>query len=551
MDVFVKFLIGFLLLFTPFAFAGTEPWGFSVVQGVLIVAWSCALFSRKTLYKTTLFKPVFYTMSILIVLALVQVLFPQTTLQPVPFWHPVTLMRLYTLDHISLFITYLALAGLVMQFYPSQQEVKHLLEWSVICALLVALIAVSFPKGEYIFRLAGLRAGIGPFLNRNHASLYFALNALVALGLFFTKGLESGRNVFSSKQRHMFIVQQTSLAVIFVALVIATVMTRSRGGMLSLLTGLFAYSFLCVYAIPTQLKKRLKGFFITLAVLILTTGWIVTHTQEINAFAQRGTNASEETRKMLYRSAGYILKERPIWGIGIGAMPVVITSYVEWPVNGYIERLHNDWLEILLGVGYLGAVFILLGLIWFIGRALYLLKRLEIRKQLFFAALLSALVAMGIGSLFDFHFFIPANAVLFFVLLGAATAPTYAKKRVLRVHVKIWHRAVILLVLAAAFYVPLQKTLAWRNSLFGKGYKTQAKLMAYERALSQYPSPRYAFRLGAAYLQASKRASSIQEQEELRAKAYRLITDYLTKYPKEKALSRLYVYVRPRIGKEH
>ena len=141
--------------------------------------------------------------------SLLQALFPQTQLDPVSPFHPLTLMRLYTLEHTSLFVTYLAIAALVMQVFPSQQEIKHLLEWAVICALLVALVAVSLPKGEYIFRLAGLRGGIGPFLNRNHASLFFALNALAVLGLFFTKGLETARQVLSSKQRRSFWLQQT------------------------------------------------------------------------------------------------------------------------------------------------------------------------------------------------------------------------------------------------------------------------------------------------------------------------------------------------------
>lgn len=551
MDVLIKILIGFLLLFLPFAFAGTEPWGFTALQGIVLLAWGCLLFSRQTLYKTTLFKPVFYTMGVLLFFACLQVFFPQTLLDSVPAWHPITLVRLYTLDHISLFITYLAVAGLVGQLYPSQREVKHVLEWAVICSVLVALCAVSFPKGEYILKLAGLRGGIGPFLNRNHASMFFALNTLLALGLFFTKGLETHRNMLSSKQKQTFLLQQISLGLVVLSLGTATVMTRSRGGMLSLLVGLFTYSFLYAYAIPSQLKRRLKGVFFTLVALILTTGWIVTHTQEINAFAQRGTNASQDTRKMLYRSAFRILKEYPVWGIGVGSMPVIITSYVEWNVNSYIERLHNDWLEILLGVGYLGAVFLLLGVGWFIWRALWLLKRLETRKQLLFASLLSALVAMGIGSFFDFHFFIPANAFLFFVILGTATVPSYAKKHVHRIKLNGLKRGFILGILLVSLYVPTQKTIAWRVMNFGKGFKIEAKLAAYEKALNHYPSPRYALRLAIAYFNAAVRAKDLQDKQRFQTQARDLSMIYLRKYPREKELSQLYMRARPSVGKKN
>lgn len=544
MNVFIKILVGFLFLFTPFAFAATEPWAFSIVQVGVLLAWSLVLCSRSFLYHTTLLKPILYTIGVLIFLAFVQIFFAQTILAPISAWHPITLMRLYTCEHLSLLITYLGVVGLVLQLYPSQQEIKHLLEWMVICALLVSLCAVGLPRGEYIFKLTGFRGGVGPFLNRNHAGVYFAINTLLALGLFFTKGLEFRRSMLSSKQKQTFFLQQLSLAVIVLALGSSTVMTRSRGGMLSLLVGLFAYSFLYAYAIPKQLKRRLKGVFITLIALILTTGWITTHIEEINVFAQRGTHASEKTRRMMYRSAFRALKDYPVWGVGIGAMPVMITSYVEWNVPYYIERLHNDWLEILLGVGYLGAVFILFGLGWFVWRALYLLKRLETRKQLLFIALLSGLIAMSTGSTVDFHFFIPANALLFFALLGITASPSYSHGHVYRRSLGILHKIVILVIVGVSLYIPMQKTIAWRLALFGKGLKKEGKITAYQKALAHYPSPRYALKLGAAYYNASLYTSDLEEKHRLKLQAHQTATAYLRKYPREKELSRLYLKAR-------
>ena len=543
MNVFLKIIIGFLLFFTPFAFAGAEPWGFSVLQGGVVLCWVLFLFSHKRLIFSSVFKPVFFTLAFLIVLTLVQLCFSQTLLDPVP-WHPITLMPLYAWEHISLFATYLAVAALIPQLYKSQENVQNLLFWVILSSVAVALCFVCLPKGEYIYRLAGLRAGVGPFLNRNHASIFFVLGAIVTLGVFFNSQLQAGK-IVSRHQKTSFYMKQVCLFVVFGGLVAAAVMTRSRGGMLSLLMGIFCYAFLCVWAIPHQLRKRLKGFFLTLILLLLSAGWIYTHVEDINAFAQRGTGASEQTRKMMYRSANQILKQYPLWGIGVGAMPVVITSYVEWPVNKYIERLHNDWLEILLGVGYIGAMPILAGVLWFMFLALKRLKRLEVRKQFLFAALLSALVAMCIGSTVDFHFFIPANAYVFFLLLGCVCAATYAKHHVHEIELKVWLKLLILLVLCASVYVPTQKTRAWRCVVFGRGLKTQAKLAQYEQSVLYYPSPRYAVRLGNAYFNASLRAEAPEEKEALRQSAFDLSTTYLQRYPRDKALSYLYLRARP------
>ena len=541
--MFLKIIVVFLLFFIPFAFAGAEPWGFSVLQGGVVLCWLLLLFSKKKLIFSSVFKPVLFTLGALVVLTGVQSFFPKTLLDG-HVLYPITLMRLYSLEHISFFVTYLAVVALIPQLYISQRDVQKMLLCVVLSALAVALCAVSCPRGSYIFFFTGLRGGIGPFLNRNHAAMFFVFGALGTLGLLFTSQLKYGR-MLSQHQKVSFYMQQLSFFLLFVGLGVAVVMTRSRGGMLSLLMGLFCYAFLCAWALPRQLKRRLKGMFVTLVALILCAGWIYTHTEQINAFAHRSSGASAQTRKMMYRSSLRLLKEYPVWGIGVGAMPVAITSYVEWNVPRYIERLHNDWLEILLGVGFGGAVFIVSGLLWFLYWALKRLKRLEIRKQMLFAALLSQLFAMSVGSAVDFHFFIPANAFLFFVTLGCVCAVTYAKHHVRDIPLTPLLRILIAVILCMSLYVPLQKTRAWRSTVFGKGLKTDAKIAQYEQALSYYPSPRNAVRLGSTYYNASLRAASAEEKERLCGQAFSLATQYLTRYPREKELSALYMHSRP------
>lgn len=542
MDVFVKIIIVLLLFFTPFAFAGAEPWGFSVMQGGVVLCLALLLLKHPKLLVSSVCKPVFLTMGFLILFTLLQSFFPKTLLDNTVYY-PVSFMPLYSWEHISLFITYLAVGVLVSQLYISQREVKNLLFWVVASATAVALCFACFPNGDYIYYLAGLRGGVGPFLNRNHAAIFFVLGAISTLGLFFGGQLRLHK-LLSPREKNAFYFRQICLFLIFISLCTATVMTRSRGGMLSLVTGLFCYAFLYAWAVPHQLKGRLKGIFITLSALVLVTGVVYTHLDDINVFSRRATGASAQTRKMLYRSAKHILSDYPVWGIGVGAMPVVITSYVEYPLDKYIERLHNDWLEILIGVGYGGGAVLLFGLLWYMGLILKRLKRLETRKQLLLAAVLSGLCAMSMGSLVDFHFFIPANAFVFFILLGITCAPTYAKHHIREISLSWGLRAAVMAVLLASLYIPTQKTIAWRSVEFGKNLKTQAKLIQYEKALCAYPSHRNAVRLGNAYINASHYAKNPQEQADLRHRALEVATTYLQRYPREKELSALYARCR-------
>ncbi len=541
MVLFLKFLVALLLVFTPFSFAATEPWAFSILQGILLLIWGLLLISRRELFFPSLCKPVLYVFLIIIGLALVQSCFPQTMLDSVPF-HPITFVRLYTLEHASIFITYLGVVLLVIQLFPSMQEAKQLLWMMVVCAVLVGLCALCFPNGEYVARLTGVtkyEGAIGPFINRNHAGMFFTLNSLIAWGLFFTHQLHY--RTLMREQKNAFIIQQTLLAVVTIGLMIAAIFTRSRGAMLSLLIGLFTYAFLCFWCIPSKLKKRLKGFFYTFVLLILSVGCIYVHVDDINEFAHRTTGASAEIRQMMYRSSFRILRQYPVWGIGIGAMPVVIPSYTEWDVHKYIERLHNDWLEMMLGMGYVGAMFVLIGLLWFTRESLKCLRRLETRKQFLFASLLSALLAMSVGSLVDFHFFIPGCALVFFLLLGLVLAPTFHKRHVHAIRFSLLAKLCVVALLLCSMWIPLQKTRCWRQFFMGRELKTDGQLAAYEKGLRYYPGPWYAARLSFAYYRAGRHHKDLIFKLYYMERAQQIAQSYLEQYPKDKELSKAYV----------
>lgn len=546
MNLFLKIIITGMIFFTPFSFAGTEAWAFTVLQGLLLLAAFMLFFSRRVLVFPSLFKAVFAAFFILIGLALVQSCFPQTLLSDTLPWYPVTLMQLYTLEHVSLFVTYLGVVIVTVQIYQSWKEVQQLVWTLVISAACVELCELLFPGGEYISFLTGTHAGtasVGPFLNRNHAGVFFVMNALVALGSFFTHQLQY-KKLFTREQRASFVVQQICLGLLSVGLMLAAIFTRSRGAMLSLFIGLFAYAFLCIWCVPSQVRRRIKRIFYTLLLLVVSSAWVYTHVEDINEFAQRQTGASAEIRQMMYHAAGQILQKYPVWGIGVGAMPVVITEYTDVDVHQYIERLHNDWLEITIGTGCVGAMLILAVLGWFALGALRRLKRLDTRKQFIFASLLSALLAMCVGSCVDFHFFIPGCALVFFILLGAINAPTFHHH-----YIHVWRMGwlgatILFVVLTAACYIPLRKTLCWRAFVFGHGLKTEAKLASYEKGLSYYPSPHYAVRLGNSYYNAAVHDEDPLVKVFYFEQAQNLAAQYLEQYPKDKELSRLYMRVQ-------
>ena len=194
-----------------------------------------------------------------------------------------------------------------------------------------------------------------------------------------------------------------------------------------------------------------------------------------------------------------------------------------------------------LGMGYAGAGLVFIGLLWFMWKVLRRLKRLETRKQFLFAALLSSLVAMGVGSLVDFHFFIPGCALVFFVILGVVLAPTFHKHHVHEIRLSAPLRLLVCTVLIGAAFIPLQKTRCWRQFFIGNGLKTEAKLKAYEQGLSYYPGAHYAARLANAYYNASLQSKDEAEKLHYLELAWQITQHYLEQYPKDKELSKVYI----------
>ncbi len=548
MDLFLRILLIILLFFVPFSFAGAEPWAFSIFQGGVCVLLAGTLFFRRSLSLTPLFKPVLYTLGILTLYTLIQCVATQTLLMdPAPY--PATLMRLYSLEHASYFVTYLAWVFVVMQLVTTSQAGTRAVLWTGVCAAAIAFCALCLPSGEYIHALVGVRGGYGPFFNRNHGGIFLAGSTVLCLG-WWCAARPSARIAASGGKKAFWVRQVWGLlAVLWLG--VAAVWSRSRGGMLSLSVGLFWFAVCCAGLIPKTWAKRCLGWVLVLSLFGAGTYWACAHLDEINRFAQRRTvqDTSIETRKMLYRAARNILKDYPVWGIGVGAMPVVITTYVEKPIHAYVERLHSDWLEMLLGLGYAGGALVLAGIGWFLGLAWRRLLQLETVKKIKMTALLGTLLVVCTGALADFPFFIPATAMLFFWALGLACSPSFWKGHIREWRPSGWLRILLVLLCAAACFIPLQKTRAWRLFVFGRNLKMEAREQYYRRGLSYYPSPHYALRLGNAYYNASLHTKDPAEKDRLRNLAYQTAVEYLKKYPKDKELSILYMRSRPRTTK--
>jgi O-antigen ligase/Tfp pilus assembly protein PilF len=126
-------------------------------------------------------------------------------------------------------------------------------------------------------------------------------------------------------------------------------------------------------------------------------------------------------RPAVWKDSLRMARDFPLVGVGLGGWPEIFPHYQSGPWNEYYFReAHNDYLQYLTETGVTG----LLALVWFLGLSITTFvrapRRLRIGARPLFAALALALAAMALQESVDFCMHIPANALLFTLLLAIA-----------------------------------------------------------------------------------------------------------------------------------
>jgi tetratricopeptide (TPR) repeat protein len=159
------------------------------------------------------------------------------------------------------------------------------------------------------------------------------------------------------------------------------------------------------------------GLFIFALMLIGPQGRNLT---DVRLAETVSTGFSLSERGMLYLRTLAMVRDFPLFGVGMGAWGELFTRYVSppWSRFFYYRDAHNDYLQFAAESGLIT----LLALCWLCWR---LLRRIaaamragDPRKWPLLAAVVAGAFATALHELIDFNLHVPANAVLLAVLLG-------------------------------------------------------------------------------------------------------------------------------------
>ena len=276
--------------------------------------------------------------------------------------------------------------------------------------------------------------------NRNHFAGFLEMTLALGIGLLIA-GLRDARPqtwkqflkhllewIFSPKMR---------LRLMLCVMVIALVATHSRMGN----TAFFA-SMMIAGVIGIALSRHAtRGTVVLLVSLIAIDLFIVgswfgveklAHRIEQTSILQKGSEPTEslESRAEPARYGVDLIKDYPLTGTGPGSWYIAFPRYRGGDLANFFDYAHNDYVQFLAESGAIGAGLLGAMVAWSLAVALsaQYRRRDPLMRGLSFASIMG-IFAILIHSSVDFNLQIPANAMLFMVLLALAWISLYLDRR--------------------------------------------------------------------------------------------------------------------------
>lgn len=259
------------------------------------------------------------------------------------------------------------------------------------------------------------------FINRNNYATYVGLGTLAALALIlrYLRRLAS-RETDQRARLRSFIedVSTTGWLLVIAAVVcfLALLLSESRMGLVAFLAGLTVLLLGWSLRLPAGRTRTLGLALVSLPLMLLALNLLLSGDQTMARFAHLFENGN-------LRFEGYALMqeaidERPLLGYGLGSFESAFRLVRDESIPRLLRRGHNDYLELVMELGWPATMTLLGTFGLLLGTALVMsAQRQEFELALLFVA---ATVQVGLHSLADFSMQMPAVVLAYLFLAGAA-----------------------------------------------------------------------------------------------------------------------------------
>ena len=423
------------------AFGGTAPSFFAVTQliilgmGVLFVL--SGRFSRVTCTHIPIASPL-----LLFAFVLLQVCPLPVSLAPLfgrapddlvaKSYFTVSMAPYQTVSHLLLLATYLTVFFLTLVLCRDSNAKRRLVFAILLLGVFEALYGlIQYLTGwQQIFTYVKkyyLEEATGTYVNRNHFAgfLEMILPFAVVLTLRGTRPLFQNTSSRTTTLRK--IASRTELfSLVFwlflaILLFVALVLSRSRMGIISALVSIVAILTLDGTASMRARTRAAVAALFFLGVLGLVV-WIGSD-PVISRFETLGQeyNLGGQNRISIWRDTLGLIRHHPLLGTGLGSFSTVYPSVQTVFLTLLVEHAHCDYLEVASELGLPGAILVFGSIFWVLAQTAGQYKKTE---ESFDRAVslgcIGSIAAILVHSLADFNLYIPANALVFTVILALA-----------------------------------------------------------------------------------------------------------------------------------
>lgn len=501
------------VFFGPLAFGAVEPWSAAVLSWLVWGSFFFCALRRLPDYRDPIVKTLLPGVAGILLIGFMQRMNPQSILGP-SIWTPFSVSAYATDRSLVLWATYAAVLWCGPLIFDSPAAVRRLMAAVFGLGCVVAVVGM-IQMTQHRLSIYGLRpvtAGepFGPYYNRDHAASMLIMAVFCGLGLFWDR-IISYRG--AREQINIFNFAAAPIMVLFGVgvLLLGVLHTLSRGALASLLIAIAALALFAVWS------NRHRLVWLGLGAAVFAAAIAMSPVAERLTVAHLGRSAA--FRLSIYRAGLELVRDFPWVGTGLGALQLAYAPYQSKSIPGILEHVHSDWLELLIQTGVVGLSFYSLGMLLFFRSCMKTIPIPEKRASLGLACgAASAVLAFILHGVIEFSFQIPANAIIFFVLLAALASLTRRGDDSRRSRPVAIGRANIAGALCAVMFAVLAAPPAlasWHHLTLTDGLSPAVRAAKMSKAIALDANPRYLYAL------AKEQASTASLQSEERFEVLR------------------------------
>jgi O-antigen ligase len=451
-----------LIIFSPLPAASVEAWSILVIQLTVLVMMAAYFLMREKpqnneflslslKWPKYLFLGLFVFIFIQIIPLpkfLVKVFSPNTysfqsllsTDFPKIKFMSLSVVPSHTLREGLELLSYFLLGFLIVKTVTNRRQIMRIFSVLIAMGIFEAFYGMfelysKNPRILFYRKIDYLDSLTGTFVNRNHLSGYLEMIIPLALGLIIARidlfspaGLRWRSKLLRLSEKGLSTNLLITLGIIIMSL--AIIFSKSRSGVF-LLVFLFILFFgltVLYYGRAGHQRKGIKNFLKVVFLIVIFVSFYIGIGTTLERFAP--DKLLQEQRPAFWANTIGIVTEFPFFGTGLGTFPYFYPDYEESGIPMRLFHAHNDYLEYLSELGGVGLI-LLLGGILLMAINSFLVWRVRRHPEVKGLALggIVAIICILIHSITDFNLQIPANMMLFSVVLSLTIVIAFYKRR--------------------------------------------------------------------------------------------------------------------------